>query len=389
MGRLRARWNRRPRVAAICAPVVLLAAACVAAPAAPEPGPPAIAAFTATSVRTAAPVVVTLSWRITDPDGSPVTCTLDVDGDGSTDRTITPCTSGSQLVQFDTPGARVPRLTATDGSAAPMAATAPVTVGARTPESYSITVRLTGDVRPEFQQAFAAAAGRWEHVMAVGVPDMALQLPPDFLGWVPAFDGIVDDLLIDVRVVPIDGPRGTLGRAGPLLTRGTQPYWGLMELDVDDLERQATAGKLEDLIAHEMGHVIGIGGTWLLQGLVTDVLTDPVYVGVAGRAAWAEWMPAGAVPVEETGGLGTAFVHWRESVFDQELMTGYSDKGTEPLSRLTVAALADLGYGVDLAGADAYVPPFLVPALRWVVPEAEDPDEHLHTTPIVAGMPLP
>jgi hypothetical protein len=388
MGARFSQWIRRPGAMASVAVLGVLAAAC-APPVgpAPQPGPPTIAAFAATVARTDAPVVATVSWNVVDPDGSLVTCTLDIDGDGTTDRTIIPCTSGSQLVQFDTPGTRVARLTATDGTAPPTEAFATVAVGPRTNESYSITVRLSGDVRPEFQQSFATAADRWASVIPVGVPDVALQLPEGFLGWVPAFDGVVDDLMIDVRIIPIDGPRGTLGRAGPLYTRGTQPIWGFMELDVDDLDQQFSAGELDDLIAHEMGHILGIGGTWVAQGLVTDVLADPVYIGTAGRGAWSEWGRSGAVPVENVGGLGTILGHWRESVFDNELMTGYSDRGAEPLSRLTVAALVDLGYGVDLAGADPYVPPFLRAGLRGAESPVHD-DEHLHTEPVVPGTPL-
>ena len=54
------------------------------------------------------------------------------------------------------------------------------------------------------------------------------------------------------------------------------------------------------------------------------------------------------------GGPGTADAHWRELVFDNELMTGFVNFGTNPLSGITVASLADVGYAVNLAGADPY-----------------------------------
>src|SRR5262249_31094748 len=40
-----------------------------------------------------------------------------------------------------------------------------------------------------------------------------------------------------------------------------------------------------------------------------------------------------------------------------EVMTGYLNNGTNPLSRVTVASLADLGYQVNMNAADAYTPP--------------------------------
>jgi hypothetical protein len=47
-------------------------------------------------------------------------------------------------------------------------------------------------------------------------------------------------------------------------------------------------------------------------------------------------------------------VHWREETFFNELMTGFLGSPPSPLSRLTVASLADLGYGVDFGAADPY-----------------------------------
>jgi len=67
---------------------------------------------------------------------------------------------------------------------------------------------------------------------------------------------------------------------------------------------------------------------------------------------------ATAVPVENTGGGGTRDSHWRESIFRSEIMTGWIGPGTNmPISRITVGSLADLGYTVNMAAADAYVPP--------------------------------
>ena len=60
------------------------------------------------------------------------------------------------------------------------------------------------------------------------------------------------------------------------------------------------------------------------------------------------------MPVENTGGTGTADVHWRESVFGSELMTGFVNPGMNQLSRISVASFADEGYQVNLAGADDF-----------------------------------
>ena len=68
---------------------------------------------------------------------------------------------------------------------------------------------------------------------------------------------------------------------------------------------------------------------------------------------------------------GTAGSHWRESALGNELMTGYLNNGFNPLSKVTIGALADMGYGVDLAAADL----FAGAALR----APEEPGLQLHT----------
>lgn len=66
------------------------------------------------------------------------------------------------------------------------------------------------------------------------------------------------------------------------------------------------------------------------------------------------------VPVENTGGVGTRDSHWRETIFKNELMTGFVGGKPNPLSRVTVASLKDLGYVVDLSKAEKYKLPDLM-----------------------------
>jgi hypothetical protein len=61
------------------------------------------------------------------------------------------------------------------------------------------------------------------------------------------------------------------------------------------------------------------------------------------------------------GGAGTVNSHWRDDVFDPELMTGFLSVGPNPLSAISVRSLQDLGYTVSVAGADPFT---LTPALR-------------------------
>jgi len=82
--------------------------------------------------------------------------------------------------------------------------------------------------------------------------------------------------------------------------------------------------------------------------------------GFSGPAAGAAFAAIGGsgpdVPVEndvDFFGLGSVNSHWRESVFDDELMTPAAN-GSLALSEVSVAAMADLGYEVDPRAADPF-----------------------------------
>ena len=84
--------------------------------------------------------------------------------------------------------------------------------------------------------------------------------------------------------------------------------------------------------------------------------------------------------MENLGGPGTADGHWRESVFRTELMSGFIAAPGNPLSRMTVASLQDMGYTVDLDKAEPYKLPDLL-ALN----EAGDVTTHdqPHALPVI------
>jgi hypothetical protein len=138
-----------------------------------------------------------------------------------------------------------------------------------------------------------------------------------------------------------------------------------MNFDEADLESIEADGLLSTVILHEMGHVLGFGTIWSEPGiaLLADPVfsggTDPHFIGTQAIAAFnavggTGYAGGAKVPVEDIGDVGTADAHWRESVFGNELMTGFVNAGQNPLSRVTVASLADLGYSVNLAGSDSY-----------------------------------
>jgi hypothetical protein len=194
------------------------------------------------------------------------------------------------------------------------------------------------------------------------VEDVLADVPASSFGCYPSLNETIDDVVIFADIVTIDGAGGVLGQAGPCLVRSDS--WltavGQMRFDIADVTTLETSGRLNDVITHEMGHVLGIGSLWQAQGLIQNRgSSDPWFSGPTAQAAFlAATGPAGytgnVVPAENTGGPGTRDVHWREAVATNELMTGFLNTGANPLSAITVTSLRDQGYLVNDAAADPF-----------------------------------
>jgi len=218
---------------------------------------------------------------------------------------------------------------------------------------FRIDVRFLGGLSPTQEAAFEAAADRWTTVIIGDLPGVIV-------------DGEeIDDILILAQGKPIDGVGKILGQAGPTHVRpesaGTfalLPAKGIMTFDTADLEAMETEGTLGDVITHEMGHVLGIGTMWSFKELVEGLDTDnPRFIGQLATTEYSALRGSeqtDGVPVENTGGPGTRGGHWRETVFRNELMSGFIAEPGNPLSRVTAGSLADMGYQVDLEKADPY-----------------------------------
>lgn len=94
---------------------------------------------------------------------------------------------------------------------------------------------------------------------------------------------------------------------------------------------------------------------YILKWKVNQSGSDYEYIGPRAKAEWAAVCSTSSPPIETEGGEGTAGGHWDEECFGNELMTGYLESGenaSNPLSRITVAALEDIGYGISYDTAD-------------------------------------
>ena len=244
-------------------------------------------------------------------------------------------------------------------------------VGATVKTDYHIDVRFFGPDMTDDQRAlFTNAAARISAIITGHLPDMKLTnlSMSDACGFpaLPTLNETVQDLVIYASVQNIDGSGRILAQSGPCVTRpssnGGLTSLGLMIFDTADLASMAQRGILQDVITHEMLHIVGIGTLWTDKQLVAATGTPSVaYYGTQGRQGCADdggtSVCTNAVPVENNGVPGTADAHWRESTFGNELMTGYVNFNGMPLSAMTVGSLADLGYVVNPLGADPYKVP--------------------------------
>lgn len=225
--------------------------------------------------------------------------------------------------------------------------------------SFTIAFSFVGDPDARAAALLERAAARWTAAITSDAVDITLKLPANLcFDGQPEIDQRVDDLLVLVRVADIDGPGKGLARAGPCLVRTASgiPLLGLVELDRADLGMDEQL--LLDVVTHEVGHVLGIGTLWFYRALVHGRGgDDPVFQGEAALAAYEGMGASGFVPLENVGGGGTRDVHWRETTFRSELMTGYMNGGSNALSRLTIASLRDMGYGVNMNAAEPYTLP--------------------------------
>ncbi len=234
--------------------------------------------------------------------------------------------------------------------------------------NYTIQINFLGGLSATQMSIFTDAANRWADI-------------------------ITDDLTlaIDAKGEAIDGVGSILGQAGPRsVTPGTLfPNTGIMDFDTADLAAMEANGSLFNVVLHEIGHVIGIGALWPANNLVEGRGTsNPLFVGRNAMVEYGKLLGQGPtkVPAANTGGPGTIESHWRETVFGNELMTGYTDQGLLPISRLTVAMLEDMGYQVNYDAADPYVIPSQRVLSALVAASARKRKLHV-SRPVCEGLP--
>ena len=221
----------------------------------------------------------------------------------------------------------------------------------------------------EQQGIIRQAAEGWEAIIEEGVPSDSAHYYPfdsqDYDWWDERCPTgprvVVDDTVDDLRIFvcsPFEDDE-ILGWGGPFWLRlegdGGFPVLGTIRFNQDLLDNHQA--ELYSTAFHEMAHVLGFG-TWRWDDLLMnpseedpgadthfpDLATVTAFNEAGGRS-----YSGGKVPVENQGDDS----HWREDVFGNEMMTP-TGSGYEPLSAITLKAMAALGYRVNMSQAVAF-----------------------------------
>ncbi len=143
------------------------------------------------------------------------------------------------------------------------------------------------------------------------------------------------------------------------------PFLAALNVDLNDLDALLQdRARFFDTIVHEIGHVLGLGTIWedkLPQGRLLEKRGEGyLYVGQHACQAYAAFRNGASFPgiaLDMARQEGTRSFHWSEDDLTHEIMSTKLDApsvgtGSNAISTISIGALQDLGYLVDMGAAE-------------------------------------
>jgi hypothetical protein len=88
---------------------------------------------------------------------------------------------------------------------------------------------------------------------------------------------------------------------------------------------------------------------------VTGAIADNCpYIGEHATFEYKAVSGCDVIPIEQDGSTGSRCKHWSETCLESELMTTILNTEGNPLARITIGGLQDLGYEVDYTNAEPF-----------------------------------
>ena len=234
---------------------------------------------------------------------------------------------------------------------------------------FNVELDIDPSVSATVRSALLRAKSRIESIVTNDLPD--IEIPAGVVDKYPR-GLLIDDIHIAAFETSVpDDPsspedeRNTLAYAGgiPRPNEGL-PFLGQVVVNTDLVPKMLQDGNLDNVLLHELIHALtSPRQLWSAYGLVSGG-------NFVGANAVTEYQVltqsnVSSVPLESSGGEGTAGAHWDLGTFGNELMVGWAGPDMR-LSRVTIGMLEDMGYEVDYSRAD----PYSLPSSRLVA-EAE------------------
>ena len=254
-------------------------------------------------------------------------------------------------------------------------ATLKVTAGEEPQDTFALELVIVDEVTASQNGIITQAAERYESMIGLGDFDATVSLPADECapGMPELTSQALDDISIYVMVGPLDGAGNVVGMSGPCLIRTGSGGWagmpalGAVVLDEADIAQLESDGVLEAVVTREMARALGFSPVaWNFHGFLqnpslpedaepdADTHLNAPLVVAAFNAAGGEGYAGTGVPIENGAMPGISDTHWRQSVFGDEVMTPYVTGDSQPLSRITLEALYEVGYELDVMMADPF-----------------------------------
>ena len=247
-----------------------------------------------------------------------------------------------------------------------------------TESPFNIDLVFLGDFTEEEREICYHIANRWEAIIQTELPDYTFS---------EAWSGTCGDQSInilggeqidDLRIYITKSNDGYSSGRPIALRSSSLPLIGCIGFALHD---SYSLQVLAEVGLHEIGHVLGIGTIWFYREMLRDINGDTHFAGPQAIAAFDQaggtYYQGAKVPVEPDR------IHWRNSILSGELMSPFL--GNIALSAITLQALSDLGYSVDLSAADPYV----LPPPTAAKSVADEADEELEFFCSLEGLPAP